>query len=151
MTKPVRTIAAGADHAGFEYKQKMVGLLRSMDIEVLDFGTSSPDSTDYPDYAYAVADAVASGKAELGVLVCGSGIGMSIVANKHRGIRAANVESANAARFSREHNDANVLALGSRLMTWDTAAEIIRTFLSAEFQGGRHGKRVEKIHNLTKL
>jgi len=151
MTMTAGTIAAGADHAGFEYKQKIVDLLRSMGIEVLDFGTSSTDSTDYPDYAHAVADAVASGKAELGVLVCGSGIGMSIVANKHAGVRAANVESPEAARLSREHNDANVLAIGSRLTTWERAKEILMAFLSAEFQGGRHQKRVDKIHNLTNL
>ena len=150
-TIETRTVAAGADHAGFEYKRKIVELLRSMGIEVIDFGTSSADSTDYPDYAHAVAGAVSSGKAQLGVLVCGSGIGMSIVANKHAGVRASNVESVEAARMAREHNDANVLAIGARLTPWDRAKEILLAFLSAEFQGGRHQKRVDKIHDLTNL
>lgn len=148
---PPRTIAAGSDHAGFEYKQKIVELLRSMGMDVLDCGTASAESVDYPDFAHSVADAVASGKAEAGVLVCGSGIGMSIVANKHGGIRAANVESVGAARLAREHNDANVLALGARLTEWELAKDILLAFLSTEFQGGRHQKRVDKIHNLTKL
>ena len=146
-----RTIAAGADHAGFEYKQKIVELLRSMGIEVIDLGAASADSVDYPDYAHSVALAVASGKAQLGILVCGSGIGMSIVANKHSGVRASNVESPEAAKLAREHNDANVLAIGARLTSWERAKEIVLTFLSAEFQGGRHQKRVDKIHDLTNL
>ncbi len=146
-----RTIAAGSDHAGFEYKQKIVELLRSMGMEVLDFGAASPDSVDYPDYAHSVAGAVASGKAEAGILVCGTGIGMSIVANKHAGIRAANVESVGAARLAREHNDANVLALGARLTGWEQAKEILLAFLSTGFQGGRHQKRVDKIHTITNL
>jgi len=147
----IRTIAAGADHAGFEYKQKIVELLRSMGLEVIDFGAASADSVDYPDFAHSVAEAVASGRAQAGVLVCGSGIGMSIVANKHAGVRAANVESVEAARLSREHNDANVLAIGSRLTAWEKAREILLAFLGAEFQGGRHQKRVDKIHDLTNL
>jgi ribose 5-phosphate isomerase B len=151
MTMENRTIAAGSDHAGFEYKQKIVALLRSEGYEVTDFGTTSTDSTDYPDYAHAVASAVSSGKARFGVLVCGSGIGMSIVANKHAGVRAANVESVAAARLAREHNDANVLAIGSRLTPWEMAKEIVLAFLSAAFQGGRHQKRVDKIHDLTRL
>ncbi len=146
-----RTIAVGADHAGFEYKQKIVELLRSMGVEVIDLGASSADSVDYPDYAHTVALAVSSGKAQLGVLVCGSGIGMSIVANKHAGVRASNVESAEAAKLAREHNDANVLAIGARLTSWDRAKVILMAFLTAEFQGGRHQKRVDKIHDLTDL
>jgi ribose 5-phosphate isomerase B len=149
--KPIRTVAAGADHAGFEYKQKIVELLRGMGVEVLDLGPSSADSVDYPDFAHSVAEAVASGRAQAGVLVCGSGIGMSIVANKHAGVRAANVESVEAARLSREHNDANVLAIGARLTAWEKAREILLAFLGAEFQGGRHQKRVDKIHDLTNL
>lgn len=146
-----RTIAAGSDHAGFEYKQRIVELLRSMGMEVLDCGPASADSVDYPDFAHTVASAVASGKAEAGVLVCGTGIGMSIVANKHAGIRAANVESVAAARLAREHNNANVLALGARITGWDLAKEILLAFLSTGFEGGRHRKRVDKIHNLTNL
>lgn len=149
--KQVRTVAAGADHAGFEYKQKIVELLRGMGVEVIDLGPASADSVDYPDYAHSVAEAVASGRAEAGVLVCGSGIGMAITANKHAGVRAANVESVEAARLAREHNDANVLAIGARLTAWEKAREILLAFLAAEFQGGRHRKRVDKIHDLTNL
>src|SRR5689334_21703420 len=112
-------IALGADHAGFAYKEKIKELLTSMGVEFRDFGTSSAESTDYPDYAHKAAEAVSSGQAELGILVCGTGIGMSIVANKHKGVRAANVESVQAAQLARQHNNANVLAIGARLTTWD--------------------------------
>lgn len=152
MTIPGSTmIALGADHAGFEYKEHITDLLRSKQIEFRDFGTSSPDSTDYPDYAHSVAEAVSSGAAEFGILVCGSGIGMSIVANKHRGVRAASVESVEGARLARQHNNANVLALGARLTPWEKAVEIIEAFLSTPFEGGRHQRRVDKIHTLTNL
>ena len=144
-------IAIGADHAGYEYKEKIKELLKSMGLECTDFGTESAESTDYPDYAHRVAESVSSGKAEYGILVCGTGIGMSIVANKHAGVRAANVESPEAARLAREHNDANVLAIGSRLTPWEIAKEIVGTFLRTGFEGGRHRRRVEKIHTLTNL
>ncbi len=144
-------IALGADHAGYEYKEKAKELLRSLGISFEDFGTNSSESTDYPDYAHKVAEAVKAGKAEFGLLVCGTGIGMSIVANKHDGIRASNVESVEAAKLARTHNDANVLAIGARLTPWETAKEIIKTFLTAKFEGGRHQGRVEKIHTLTNL
>jgi len=151
MTSHNHTIAAGSDHAGFEYKQKIVDLLRTKGLEVLDCGTSSPDSTDYPDYAHKVAQSVSTGKAEFGILVCGTGIGMSITANKHPGIRAANVESVKAAQMAREHNNANILAIGSRLLSWEQAREILEQFLSTEFEGGRHQRRVDKIHDVTNL
>ncbi|MBI1806713.1 MAG: ribose 5-phosphate isomerase B [Ignavibacteria bacterium] len=144
-------IAIGADHAGFEYKEKIKDLLRSMGLEFKDFGTNSSESTDYPDYAHHVAESVSAGKAEYGILVCGTGIGMAIVANKHTGIRASSVESREAAKLAREHNDANVLAIGARLTSWDKAKEIITTFLSTKFEGGRHQRRVDKIHTLTNL
>ena len=144
-------IALGADHAGFEYKEKAKELLRSLGYTYEDFGTSSAESTDYPDYAHKVADSVSAGKTELGILICGTGIGMSIVANKHRGVRAANVESIEAARMARTHNNANVLAIGARLTPWETAREIIKTFLAARFEGGRHQRRVDMIHTLTNL
>ncbi len=144
-------IAIGADHAGYEYKENIKGLLKSLGYEFQDFGTNSKESTDYPDYGHTVAEAVASGKAEYGILVCGTGIGMAIVANKHNGIRAANVESIEAAKMAREHNNANVLAIGARLTAWDTAEKIIKTFLSTKFEGGRHQRRVDKIHSLTNL
>lgn len=144
-------IALGADHAGCEYKEKIKELLKSMEMEFQDFGTHSAESTDYPDYAHRVAEAVASGKFDSGILVCGTGIGMSIVANKHAGIRAGNVESVDGARMARAHNDANVLAIGARLTPWDTAKEIVKTFLTTKFEGGRHQRRIEKIHTLTNL
>ena len=142
-------IAIGADHAGFEYKEKLKELLRSLGAEYQDFGTSSLESTDYPDYAHTVATAVGSGKAQLGILICGTGIGMAIVANKHKGVRAANVESVLAATMARSHNDANVLAIGARLTTWEAAKEIVAAFLKTNFEGGRHQRRVEKIQALT--
>jgi len=144
-------IAIGADHAGYELKEKMKDLLKSLGMEFQDFGTQSTESTDYPDYAHSVAQAVSSGKAEFGILVCGTGIGMAIVANKHNGVRASNVESTEAARLARSHNNANVLAIGARLTPWETAKEIIQTFLTTAFEGGRHQRRVDKIHSLTNL
>lgn len=151
MTTHPGTIALGSDHAGFTYKEKTKELLASLGWAVQDYGTASTESTDYPDYSHRVAGAVASGEATFGILICGTGIGMAIVANKHCGIRASNVESPGAARLARAHNDANVLAFGERLVTWETARQIITTFLSTPFEGGRHQRRVEKIHALTHL
>jgi ribose 5-phosphate isomerase B len=144
-------IALGADHAGYAYKEQIKILLESMQRTYIDLGTTSDSSTDYPDYAHKVALAVAAGEAEFGILVCGTGIGMSIVANKHNGIRASNVESAEAARFARAHNNANVLAIGARLTPWENAEKIIKVFLTTPFEGGRHSQRVDKIHTLTNL
>ena len=144
-------IAIGADHAGYEYKEKIKELLTSLGYQYKDFGTSSNASVDYPDFAHSVALAVSTGSAQYGILVCGTGIGMSIVANKHTGVRAANVESVKAAALAREHNNANILAIGARITPWETAREIIKTFLSATFEGGRHERRIEKIHTLTNL
>lgn len=144
-------IALGADHAGFEYKERIKELLKSLGLPYQDFGTQTSESTDYPDYAHNVAEAVGSGKAEFGILVCGTGIGMSIVANKHNGVRAGNVESVEGARMARAHNNANVLAIGARLTPWEKAEEIIKTFLATAFEGGRHQRRVDKIHTLTNL
>ncbi len=144
-------IAVGSDHAGFSYKERTKEFVTSLGWRVRDFGTTSPESADYPDYGHRVAEAVASGEADYGILICGTGIGMSIVANKHRGIRAANVESVQAARLARAHNNANILAFGERLVPWETAQEIITVFLSTPFEGGRHQRRVDKIHALTDL
>ncbi len=144
-------IALGADHAGFEFKEKIKELLKSMGLEFRDFGTSTPESTDYPDYGHKVAQAVSRGEADRGILVCGTGIGMSIVANKHPGVRAAAVESVASAKLAREHNDANILAIGARIIPWDRAQEIVRIFLTTAFEGGRHQRRVDKIHTLTNL
>jgi ribose 5-phosphate isomerase B len=138
-------IALGADHAGFELKEKIKRYLLEKGIAVDDHGTNSPQSVDYPDYAFFVAEQVAAGKATYGILVCGSGIGMSIAANKVHGIRAAHVTSETEAQLSREHNDANVLALGGRVLQEDTACKIVDRWLSTQFAGGRHQERVDKI------
>jgi ribose 5-phosphate isomerase B len=145
-------IAIGSDHAGFEYKGRLKKLLDEIEKPYQDFGTMSPDSVDYPDIAHIVSKAVASGKCLQGILICGTGIGMSIVANKHKGIRAAACESSASAKLSREHNDANILCFGARITSWETATEIVKTFLSTPFNGGeRHMIRIEKIHSLTNL
>ena len=138
-------IALGADHAGFELKEKIKQYLLEKGITVDDRGTDSPQSVDYPDYAFRVAEEVAAGKADSGILVCGSGIGMSIAANKVHGVRAAHVTSVMEAQLSREHNDANVLAVGGRVLDEATARRIVDCWLSTDFAGGRHQQRVEKI------
>ena len=138
-------IALGADHAGYELKEKVKKFLLKQGIEVDDLGTSSPDSVDYPDYAVKVAHEVASQKASYGVLVCGSGIGMAITANKVAGIRATTATSEQEAQLSREHNDANVIAIGARLVKDDQALKIVDKFLKSSFAHGRHESRVAKI------
>lgn len=140
-----QTIAIGADHAGFELKTAMIGELASMGFEVLDMGTDSEASVDYPDFGYAVAQAVTRGQALRGVLICGTGVGISIAANRHPGIRAALCTHGEVARLAREHNDANVLALGARITGIEIARECVRQFLSTEFAGGRHQRRVDKL------
>ena len=145
-----RTIALGADHAGVNYKQEIAALLQQQGDTVLDFGTNSTDSTDYPDHAAAAANAVSSGQADCAILVCGSGIGVSIVANKVAGVRAANCLTAEMAQLARQHNDATVLTIGQRLVDWDTAQQIVDAFLSTPASDNeRHRNRVEKIHRLT--
>jgi ribose 5-phosphate isomerase B len=141
-------VALGADHAGFELKDALKRVLDQLGVSYDDFGTNSAASVDYPDFAEAVARGVADGRFDRGILVCGSGIGMSIAANKVPGVRAAVVTDTESARLMREHNDANVVAIGARLTPEDRAAEIVRTFLTTDFQGGRHGDRVEKIHQI---
>jgi ribose 5-phosphate isomerase B len=143
MLKP---IAVAADHGGVVYKNRIATMLRDGGREVIDFGTHSTDSTDYPDYAGRAARAVAGGEAEVAIVVCGSGIGVSIVANKTSGIRAANCLTPEMARLAREHNHANVLTLGERLVDWDTARQIVEAFLSTPpSPDERHRRRVEKI------
>lgn len=139
-------IALGADHAGVDLKNALKESLDALGVAYEDMGTDGPASVDYPDFAAAVADAVRTGRADRGVLVCGSGIGMAIAANKVAGVRAAAIGDLTAARLSREHNDLNVLALGARATPLPLAVEILRTFLDTPFEGGRHTRRVEKIH-----
>lgn len=143
-------ISLGADHAGFELKNQIRQHLEQKGLEVRDEGTNSGDSVDYPDFARLVAHDVAEKRAGLGILVCGSGIGMAISANKVPGIRAANVNSEYEAQMSREHNDANVLALGARILSADQALAIVDKWLSTGFAGGRHERRVEKIAAIEK-
>src|SRR5215470_4183271 len=143
-------IALGADHAGYQLKDQIKQHLAQQGIELCDEGTSSSESVDYPDFARAVAHEVAEHRANLGILVCGSGIGMAIAANKVDGIRAANVTSEYEAQMSREHNDANVLALGARILKPEEALCIVDKWLATPFAGGRHERRVEKITALEK-
>ena len=138
-------IALGADHAGVELKDALAQLLDELAIPYTDFGTNGPESVDYPDFAAAVAREVASGDYDRGLLVCGSGIGMAIAANKVTGIRAAVATEEESARLSRSHNDANVLALGARLTPPALARQIVTTFLKTPFDGGRHQRRVDKL------
>jgi ribose 5-phosphate isomerase B len=141
-------IALGADHAGVGLKNTIRQLLDERGIPYQDFGTNSTESVDYPDVAATVAHEVASGAFDRGILVCGSGLGMAIAANKVAGIRAAPVTDEQAARLSREHNDANVLTLGERLTPADTARQIVNAFIDTPFAGGRHERRVSKIRAL---
>lgn len=141
-------IAVGADHAGFPLKEPLVNYLMEQGWDVEDFGTFSQDSVDYPDYAEKVAQAVVTGKADRGLLLCGSGIGMSIAANKVGGIRAALAHDVVAARLSRQDNDANVLTMGARFVAVPLAWEILSVWIATEFAGGRHQRRVEKIQAL---
>jgi ribose 5-phosphate isomerase B len=141
-------IAVGADHAGFRLKQLLADRLRALGHEVFDLGTMSEERVDYPDFAVAVARSVAGGEAELGVLVCGSGVGVSIAANKVSGVRAATVHDFTSARLAREHNDANIVCLGARFLGEQVAIDALDAFLGASFEGGRHIDRVAKISAL---
>lgn len=138
-------IAIAADHAGFALKEKLRKRLAGLGHQVVDFGADSAESCDYPDFAQPVAREVAQGRSERGVLVCSSGIGMAIAANKVAGVRAVSVRSPEEARLTREHNDANVLTLGARYLDEPRAMELIEAFLHTEFAGGRHAWRVAKI------
>jgi ribose 5-phosphate isomerase B len=142
---PAVKIIIASDHAGLELRQELVALLRERSVSFDDVGPTSHDSVDYPDFASKVARAVAAGQYELGVLVCGTGIGMSIVANKYRGVRAALCSTEFEARMARSHNDANVLCVGQRVVGVGVARGILETFLATPFAGGRHEQRVQKI------
>lgn len=139
-------VAIGADHAGFELKAALSDIIRSLGFDVLDLGTNTSDSVDYPDFADKVASALSEGSATYGLLVCGSGIGMSIAANRHAGIRAALCHNEESAQLARQHNDANVLVLGSRLIDRDLGEKCVKIFFSTQFDGGeRHARRVSKL------
>jgi len=138
-------VVIGSDHAGYELKNKLRMVLENMGVTVEDKGTYSEDSVDYPDFAHQVASEVNEGTAEKGVLVCGSGQGVCMTANKYSGVRASLAWQADLARLSREHNNANVVCLPARFISEELAEEIVRTFFSTEFEGGRHERRVNKI------
>jgi ribose 5-phosphate isomerase B len=145
--KPTK-IAIGSDHAGFEAKEQAKREIAALGLEIDDKGTNSLESVDYPDFGAAVGRAVVSGEVDRGVVICGSGIGISIAANKVPGVRAALCWNEDTARLARQHNDANVLCIGARFIPPDEAARMIRVFMETEFAGGRHQKRVEKLTKL---
>ena len=144
----IKTIVMGSDHAGYNLKLKIKAHLESRGLEVLDVGTDTPESCNYTVYADALCKALTAGEAHLGILVCGTGIGMSIAANKHAGIRAACCENTFSARMTRMHNDANVLCLGERVLGYGLACDMVDLFLDTPFEGGRHQARVDDINAL---
>lgn len=144
-------IAIGSDHAGFDLKREIIRLLEELGCAVHDCGCFSVERVDYPDYAALVARDVQTGKADRGILVCGTGIGMAITANKYRGIRAASVVDEYSLIMARKHNDLNLLCLGSRVIGPGTAALLVETFLETEFESARHAERLRKIEELEKL
>ena len=141
-------LAIGSDHGGFRLKEAIKTYLLAHDYEVTDFGTESEDSCDYPDFALPVAQAVAKGEYDRGILICGTGIGIGIVANKVKGVRAALCHDTFSAEACRNHNDANILTMGERIVGEGLALKIVETFLNSEFEGGRHQRRVDKIKAL---
>jgi ribose 5-phosphate isomerase B len=141
-------IAIGSDHRGYDAKRRLVPMLRNLGHEVIDVGPEGHDSVDYPDFAYMVAKAVSDAKVERGILVCGTGIGMCITANKVKGVRAAPCHDSITVEMSRRHNDANVLCLSADLLGDELIGRIVRLWLETEFEGGRHARRVEKIKRI---
>ena len=138
-------VAIGCDHAGFAYKNTIIRTLKKEGIEVIDKGTHSEDSVDYPDFVHPVADLVEAKEADLGVLICGSGNGVSMAANKHQGVRAALCWKNDLAALARQHNDANIISIPARFVSAKLARQMVRTFVNTEFEGGRHARRVGKI------
>ena len=138
-------IAIGSDHAGFDYKEHLRQKFTEQGFELTDFGAYSTDSADYPDFAHPVAQSVEDGKADFGILICGSGNGVCITANKHKGVRAALCWNNDLAALARQHNNANVICIPARFVDMETAVSMALTFLRTEFEGGRHQRRVEKI------
>lgn len=138
-------VAIGGDHAGFEYKAVLVGILKDSDIEVVDHGTSGPESVDYPDFVHPVASMVDKGEVDLGILICGSGNGVNMTANKYKNVRSALCWQNDIARLAREHNDANIIAIPARYVSKHMAIDMMDIFLRTKFEGGRHERRVKKI------
>ncbi|MCM4150279.1 ribose 5-phosphate isomerase B [Arenibacter sp. N53] len=138
-------IAIGNDHAGTEYKLAIIGLLKSMGVEVVNHGTDGTDSVDYADFVHPVANEVEQGNVDLGIIICGSGNGVSMTANKHQKIRAALCWTTEIVQLAKEHNDANILSLPARFISLPQALEMVKTFLNTSFEGGRHERRIEKI------
>ena len=145
IAQPGDTVVIASDHAALELKSVLAQDLSRMGFKVKDLGTHTSDSVDYPDYGHAVGKAVAGHEAKAGVVICGTGIGISIAANRHAGVRAGLAHDEFTARMAREHNDANVLALGARVLTPDAARALLKTFFETPFEGGRHARRVEKL------
>ena len=141
-------IAIGSDHAGFGLKEEVLGLLKGRNIDIVDCGTNSVESVDYPDFGSRVSELVSSGEVDKGILICGTGLGMSMVANKYPKVRAALCNDLFSAKMSRMHNDANVLVLGGRVIGKDLAAEIVKVWLTTPFEGDRHLKRLQKIKKI---
>ncbi len=141
-------VAIAADHGGYALKEQMKHVLQELNLEFQDFGTDSEQSVDYPDYGLKVAEGVAKGEFDRGILICGTGLGMSIVANKVPGVRCAVVHDCFSAKATREHNDTNVLAMGARVIGPGLAEEIVRIWLTTEFAGGRHARRLDKIREI---
>jgi ribose 5-phosphate isomerase B len=142
-------IALASDHAGFELKEIVREYLNENNYKVLDFGAFSSESVDYPDNAFPAAESVSNKIADIGILICGTGTGMAITANKVAGIRAANCTSLEMAELSRTHNNANILAMGSRIVSKELAIDMVKVFIKTDFEAGRHQKRIDKIHSLT--
>ena len=145
LARAGETVAIASDHAGVELKTVLKTDLAGLGFKVLDLGPATAESVDYPDYGHALAEAIAGGNAKAGVAICGSGIGISIAVNRHHGLRAALVHDTETAKLARQHNDANVLALGARSTSPDTARDLVKTFFETEFEGARHPRRVEKL------
>lgn len=143
-------IAIGCDHGGITLKDSIVNYLEERGVQIEDFGTFGTESVDYPDYAYKVARSVADGRADKGILMCGTGIGISIAANKVNGIRCALCHNTETARLTALHNDSNILAMGGRVIDCDTAVDIVKTWLDTPFEGGRHINRINKISEIEK-
>ncbi|MDD4374023.1 MAG: RpiB/LacA/LacB family sugar-phosphate isomerase [Bacteroidales bacterium] len=145
MTNKHKTIPLASDHGGFEMKKFLLEKLHSAGYEVVDFGTNSPESVDYPDMIHPLADAVSQRKYPLGIIMCGSGNGAQLAANKHKGVRAALCWNVELTRLAREHNNANILSLPGRFISFELAWEMVQVFLNTDFEGGRHEQRVKKI------